>query len=175
MLRSHWVITNRHVVENDVTGELREPISVSFADRPRMSATLAHVHPTIDVAVIRIQFRCRCCPLLAASDEETPLSASLWFGFCPSRSDLSAGRRTGVVRAVRNPTFEDRERDDGVDRVLRFEAPGWEPGNSGGAVFDGVGRVVAVVFAGVPDGVVQATGIHRVRSWLNLLPSWRSA
>jgi hypothetical protein len=83
-----------------------------------------------------------------------------YWGYAPSMSDKVT--HNYIVAVVEVPTYEcepARERDDGVEFVLRFESGVSEGGHSGGPVLATGGGVLAVITEG-HVGWVRATEIR---------------
>ncbi|MCW3063375.1 MAG: MarP family serine protease [Solirubrobacterales bacterium] len=150
------VVTNAHVVagESDTSIEIR-------GLAPDLRARVVLFDPHNDVAVLRVDgVSVRSLPV--ASNPRTGTSAAI-LGF-PENGPYS-------VRAARIGTEQDVISDDAYGRgpirrkILPFRGV-VKPGNSGGPLVDGQGRVVGTVFAStrgaagngglaVPDDVVQ--------------------
>lgn len=160
------VVTNAHVIagEDDTTVQLR-------GDGPKFDAQVVFLDGTNDIAILRAAnlTGARALPLA----EESPSGrAAAVLGFPRNGPyDVRAARlaRTATVRT------DDAYGNGPVERSITTFRGLVRPGNSGGPVVDGRGRVVATVFAtagssetvrtgyGVPNQVVRDALAGRLR------------
>lgn len=140
------IVTNNHVVEG--TSELR----VVFADGSRMPAALVATDPTADLAVIRVERD----QLPAAEFRvdlprvgELAIAVGNPLGF---ENSATAGIVSGLHRGIPGAA----QTAPALVDLLQTDAA-ISPGNSGGALVDGDGRVIGVNVAYIPpsEGAVS--------------------
>jgi S1-C subfamily serine protease len=137
-IQTHWVVTARHVVIQD--GIPRRSLELFFSSKKNVPAKVLYAHPTLDLAVL--EFRGGPC--------DAPLFPS-HHQFSGSKGLITAGyaRTKGLVIEVnRIDSFDTERRDrvDGSEELIVFDAPFADGGHSGGPVFgEGAGVVGAVI------------------------------
>ncbi len=148
------VVTNAHVVAGE-----RDTRVLLGGREPGRAAQAVHFDPRNDLAILRVD-GLSAQPLGLAQDPGSGVSAAI-LGFPLNGSfDLRAGR-LGTTRRVRSSDAYGR---GPVVRTMTALRGLVRPGNSGGPMVDGAGRVVTTVFAattrgprggyGVPNSVV---------------------
>ena len=167
-LRPHYFVTAKHLVVDSKTGTSRDNLVLMqrAPDYPRVS--VEYLHPTIDLAVLRVDRPACSIPLYPSHESLTGHRGLRYWGYAPTKRDPNTHVYPVVV--VDLPAYEmetPRERDDGLEHLLRFETPMSEPGHSGGPVLGLGGGVVAVITEGNP-GWVRATGIGTLMSLVEM-------
>jgi hypothetical protein len=118
------------------------------------------LHPTLDLAVLEIDRPACDVPLFPSHERFTGQHGLRYWGYSPGRSNPAALTYVVVVIDIPSYTLEEpKERDDGVEHVLRFDSPSSEFGHSGGPVLGIGGGVIAVIVEG-HDGWVRATSVQ---------------
>ncbi|HUF09486.1 MAG TPA: serine protease [Rhodothermales bacterium] len=165
-LQRELFVTAKHVVvdrDNSVRANL-----VLMQNGPSYpKAEVAFVHPSLDLAVLRIDTPGCTVPLYPSDQRLNGKHGLRYWGYAPTRSDKVSNRY--VVNVVEINAYEcepARERDDGVEWLLRFNSDWGEGGHSGGPVLSVGGGVVAVITEG-HEGWLRATEIR------GLLPAMR--
>jgi S1-C subfamily serine protease len=149
------VVTNAHVV----AGEHDTHVLLGGRE-PELPAQAVHFDPRNDIAILRVD-GLHAAPLPIAQDPRSGTSAAI-LGFpLNGPFDVRAGR-LGETRRV---TSSDAYGRGPVERAMTALRGLVRPGNSGGPMVDGDGRVVTTVFAattrgprggyGVPNQVVR--------------------
>jgi Trypsin-like peptidase domain/Colicin V production protein len=152
------VVTNAHVVagQDDTTVQLQ-------GQGPRLSGQAVWFDPRNDVAVLRVQ-GLGGSPALALNEGARPGTSAAVLGFPGNGSYDVRPARVGVTA---NTLTDDAYGRGPIRRKITALRGLVRPGNSGGPVVDGSGRVVTTVFAatvsdavnsgfGVPDSIVRA-------------------
>jgi serine protease DegQ len=142
------VVTNNHVVEGN------ERVQVALADGDRVDAEVLATDPRSDLAVLRTQRR--NLPAAGFADRlpavgELAIAMGNPLGF---ENSVTAGIVSGLGRAIpgsaaQNPALIDLIQTDAAI----------SPGNSGGALLDGEGRVIGVNVAYIPPNTAGAVAI----------------
>ncbi len=140
-----WVVTNRHVVE-DSAGTRASRLGLVFnGSRQNFRATLVAVHPTLDLALLRVNVA-HGIPVVQALGVTAPAAGepAVLLGF-PLGLDLPMGGDWKVEGVSASATLAT------VSRVLpdlvQLDGYGAQ-GASGSPVFDRQGRVAGVLFGG---------------------------
>ena len=152
-----YILTNNHVMDGT------EACGVRFSgSRSGVRATLVDTDPNKDISIIKIS-RSGLSPLPLSS--ELPVSGkTVWALGYPGNADIVGASLTPTAtngpfqRAFRGPMGR------ATADLVQHGAP-VNPGNSGGPLFDGCGRVIGIntfiPLASVSrDGVASATGIY---------------
>ncbi len=167
-----YVVTNRHVVVDSLTGAAADKIGIVFqGSNQNFRAEIARIHPAADLALLRVNVRG-----LSAVRGLAPLNrqpavgepvATLGF---PLGLDLAAGeewRRLGVAATLTLGTLSRV-----VPGLLQLDSYG-APGSSGSPVFDREGQVLGVLYGGQPGSqgrIVYAVPARFVHELLADLP-----
>ena len=151
-LQRHFFVSAKHVVEHRDTGAARRNLVLVQNGPHYPKAEVVFRHPTLDLAVLTID-QPGCKTPLYPSDQHLATKGGLrYWGYAPS---LSYPDRNFYGVLVGGPTeYVDepaRHRDDGTERLLRFEGARYEPGHSGGPVIGTWGGVVGVIIEGDND------------------------
>jgi hypothetical protein len=167
-LQQRFFVTAKHVVVDDHTGETR-PNLVLMQNAPNYPrAKPIFLHPSLDLAVLEVN-NPQCTVPLYPSDQRIVGHHGLrYWGYAPTKSDKK--NHNYVVAVVDIPTYEcepPRERDDGIEWILRFDSDLSEGGHSGGPVLGAGGGVVAVMIEG-HTGWLRATEIRALLSYATL-------
>ena len=161
-----FVLTNAHVV-----GDGRPPrVRASFTDGRELAATVVGTDPLSDLALLRTDVTSPGGRSLRRPEGETLISAELGDAATLRVGQLVvaignphgfAGSVTaGVVSALgRSLPVRDGEAQRVIDDVIQTDAA-LNPGNSGGALVDGRGRVVGVNTAVAGVGLGLAVPIN---------------
>ena len=165
-IKPEWIVTTKHaVIDLDLP---REELWLLPRHGAPLTGSIVFVHPTHDLAVLRIEGPSPCdVPLFPSFEEYTGLKGLLACGYAPSLSSVEESRYTLHLNHVPSYEREKRIRDTGEEALITFDAPWMEGGHSGGPVFGEGGGVVAVLIEKVQnnDGLVSA----RATSILHLL------
>lgn len=158
------VVTNAHVVAGE------EDTAVSFDDdEARVDATPVHYDPVNDLAVLRVGGLAG--ESLPIADDPEPGTAGAVLGYPENGPFTIAPARVGATATV---ISEDSYGRGPIQRTLTSLRGQVRPGNSGGPLVDGAGRVMTTVFAattdgkpggyGVPNGIVSQALLDAARS-----------
>lgn len=160
------VVTNAHVIagQEDTTVQVR-------GNGPKFSATPVFFDEKNDVAVLRVDNLQGAASLPLADDPEPGTNAAV-LGF-PRNGPYDV--RAARLAPTRSVLTQDAYGQGPVRRSITPFRALVRPGNSGGPVVDGAGRVVATVFAttratgvrtgyGVPNRIVARALAGRLRS-----------
>jgi Trypsin-like peptidase domain len=167
-LRPSYFVTAKHVVVDSKTGAARDNLVLMQRgpDYPRVS--IAYLHPSIDLAVLHVDRPVCSIPLYPSHERLTGHRGLRYWGYAPSKKDPSTNIFPVLVVDLPAYTLEEpRERDDGLEYLLRFDSPVSEPGHSGGPVLGLGGGVVAVITEG-NEGWVRATGIETLMALVEM-------
>ena len=159
-LQPHFFVTAKHVVMEKDTGSVLGNMVLMQNGPNYPKASVEYLHPTLDVAVLRIDHPGCAVPLFPSDQRIIGKHGLRYWGYAPSKSDKINHRY--LVAVVDIPEYEceePRERHDGVEWVLRFSSDLSEPGHSGGPVLAAGGGVVALITQG-HDGWCRATEIR---------------
>jgi serine protease DegQ len=142
------VVTNNHVVEGN------ERVQVALADGDRVDAEVLATDPRSDLAVLRTQRR--NLPAAGFADRlpavgELAIAMGNPLGF---ENSVTAGIVSGLGRAIPGSTAENPALIDLIQTDAAIS-----PGNSGGALLDGEGRVIGVNVAYIPPNTAGAVAI----------------
>jgi len=164
-----YILTNNHVVSR------AQIITVTFANKKQVIATVAGTDPSNDLAVLKVNASYLILHPLPLGDSQTVsvgqsvVALGAPFGLTQS---LTAGVISSAGRTITAP--------DGfpIVNVLQTDAP-INPGNSGGPLIDGYGRVIGITSqiesgSGSSSGVGFAIPINTVKPLLPQLMSGKS-
>lgn len=152
---SDLVVTNAHVIAG------QEDTAVITREGSQLDATPVFYRPTDDIAVLRVD-GLESAPLEVAPRPRSGTTGAI-LGY-PGEGDFSAApARLGSTGTVRS---QDSYGRGPIERKMTSFRGEVIPGNSGGPVVDGDGRVMTTVFAsavgsdpeeglGVPNGIVR--------------------
>jgi len=159
------VVTNAHVVagQQDTTVQVR-------GEDPRLDATPVFFDDRNDVAILRVD-NLQGVPALALADDPESGTAAAVLGF-PRNGPYDV--RAARLAATRTLLTQDAYGQGPVRRSITAFRALVRPGNSGGPVVDGQGRVLSTVFAttsaqgartgyGVPNRIVADALASRLR------------
>jgi S1-C subfamily serine protease len=140
--RGDLVVTNAHVIagEDDTTVQVR-------GTGPRLGATAVAFDPGNDIAVLRVEGL--GAPALALADDPAAGTPAAILGFPRNGPFVVRPGRVGQTRTV---VSQDAYGRGPVQRLMTSFRGRVEPGNSGGPMVDGQGRVVTTVFAASTGG-----------------------
>jgi hypothetical protein len=167
-LQPHFFVTAKHVVVDESTGVARPNLVLmqSGPDYPKL--TVKFLHPTLDVAVLLVDHPACTTPLYPSDQRIAGHQGLRYWGYAPNLSNKQNHRY--IVAVVEIPTYESelpRERDDGIEWVIRFKSHAWEQGNSGGPVLGLGGGVVAIITQGYDDWI-SATEIRALLPFMTM-------
>ena len=142
------VVTNYHVVEGN------ERVQVALADGDRVDAEVLATDPRSDLAVLRTERR--NLPAAGFADRlpavgELAIAMGNPLGF---ENSVTAGIVSGLGRAIPGSAAENPALIDLIQTDAAIS-----PGNSGGALLDGEGRVIGVNVAYIPPNTAGAVAI----------------
>lgn len=169
-IKPDWVVTARHaVVEMDIP---RQSLALQSRRHGLLRASVLFLHPTHDLAVLRIEESSPCdVPLFPSHEAYTGTSGLVGCGWAPSWSDREGYDNTLVAHRIDGYEREVRRRDSGDESLILFDAPWMEGGYSGGPIFGEGGGVVAVLIQLVrsADGMTRgrATNIVHLLRFLS--------
>ena len=165
-IRPEWVVTAKHaVLDMDIP---RRNLSLLSRRNGRLRVSVLFLHPSHDLAVLRIDGQSPCdVPLFPGFESYTGRNGLICCGYAPSLSDREGRRYTLHLNRITSYECEKRTRHTGEEALIVFDAPWMEGGHSGGPVLGEGGGVAAVMIELVrsDDGVVRA----RATSILHLL------
>jgi hypothetical protein len=141
------VVTNAHVIagQDDTTVEL-------MGRAPRLSAQAVRFDPRNDVAVLRVPGLAGASALGLNESAPTGTSAAV-LGFPRDGPyDVRPARLGGTATVITDDAYGRGPISRRITAIRGFV----RPGNSGGPVVDGGGRVVATVFAATVAGAVRS-------------------
>jgi hypothetical protein len=167
-LQRHYFVTAKHVVERRETGAPRSNLVLMQNGPDYPKAEVVFRHPSIDLAVLRID-KPGCKTPLYPSDQHLAATGGLrYWGYAPSLSHPDRGFYAVLVGGPAEYVDEPpRERVDGMERLLRFEGLPYESGCSGGPVIGTWGVVVGVIIEGDKEkGWFRATEISALLPYL---------
>lgn len=167
-LRPGYFVTAKHVVVDAQTGIARDNLVLMQRgpDYPRVS--VAYVHPSIDLAVLRVERPACTIPLYPSHERLSGHRGLRYWGYAPTKREPTTNVYPVLVVDLPSYTLEEpRERDDGLEQLLRFDSPVSEPGHSGGPVLGLGGGVVAVITEG-HEGWARATGIETLMTLVEM-------
>ena len=127
---SGYVITNYHVVENSVS------IIVVDSNDKDYSATLVNYDKELDVALLYVEGGL-FTPVTIGDSDSVELGETVVAIGCPYGEGFMFSPSNGIISGV------DRQLS-GSSGMLQTNAP-LNPGNSGGPLFDSMGRVIGIV------------------------------
>jgi hypothetical protein len=132
-----WFLTNAHVAQ----GELTLVLNPSLRTEKSYSARVVRSDPELDLALLRVE-GVKDLPALALGSDEglEELADVVAFGFPFGTSLRAVSVNPGSITALRHK--DGRLHRIQLDVVLN-------PGNSGGPVLDGAGKVIGVVESGI--------------------------
>ena len=127
---SGYILTNYHVVENAVA------LAVVTSDNKDYSATLINYNEELDVALLYVEGR-HFTPVSLGNSDAVELGEEVVAIGCPYGDGFMFSPSNGIISGV------DRMLS-GSSGMLQTNAP-LNPGNSGGPLFDSMGRVIGIV------------------------------
>jgi|SRR6266542_4677957 len=172
-LRPCYFVTAKHVVVDADTGLPRENLVLMQRGPDYPKATVSLLHPNLDLAVLNVD-RPDCeIPLFPSHERFAGQHGLKYWGYSPKLSEPASLKYTVVVMDVPHYTLDEpKQRDDGVEQVLRFDSPWSEGGHSGGPVLGLGGGVIAVIVEG-HEGWLRATSSHALLRFFTLEASER--
>ena len=133
------IVTNAHVVEGS------DELAVAFADGTRVDAELVAATPLLDLAVLRVD---RDGLPAATFSEELPRVGELAIAM-GSPLGLEQTVTAGIVSALNRGIPGSARSTQALVDLIQTDAA-ISPGNSGGALVDGAGRVIGINVAYLP-------------------------
>jgi hypothetical protein len=134
---SGWFLTNAHVAQ----GELTLVLNPSLKTEKSYSARVVRSDPDLDLALLRVE-GVKGLPALALGSDEglEELAEVVAFGFPFGTALRAVSVNSGSITSLRH-------KDGRLDRIQLDVV--LNPGNSGGPVLDGAGKVIGVVESGI--------------------------
>jgi S1-C subfamily serine protease len=157
-IQTYWAVTARHVVIQD--GVPRRKLELSFLSKSNVPANVLFAHPTLDLAVLEFADGPCDSPLFPSHHQFSGSNGLITVGYAPSKGLVFETNR------IDSFTTERRDRVDGSEELIVFDAPFAEGGNSGGPVF---GEGAGVVGAVIQDFLVDSNRKSRATSLRPLL------
>lgn len=157
-----YVLTNYHVVSSEVdpTYEGYSRLYVRLPGKPdqRIKAEVVGYDRIFDVALLKVPIEPEFTFSFTQIRELAPGERILTIG---SPGGLQSSISSGIISATDRRFLQ-------IGEVLQVDLP-VNPGNSGGPIFDGRGRLVGIVFAGIEqfEGVNFAIPSYWVRPLLS--------
>lgn len=148
-LQKKWFVTAKHVVVKD--GAARQNLQLIFLNGTRRNCYVSHTHLTLDLALL-IQIDETVCerPLMPGHHDLTNKEGLYCLGYKPS---ISIGTGFSKIEVNHIPQYEIEERErDKIEKLLHFEAPFSEGGNSGGPILGSGGAVIGVIIENYQNG-----------------------
>jgi S1-C subfamily serine protease len=136
------VVTNAHVVagESDTSVQVR-------GQGPTLAADAVAFAPRDDIAILRVDGL--SAPVLTMATDPGPGTSGAILGF-PLDGPFDV--RPGRLGVTRNVVTQDAYGNGPVQRRISSLRGAVRPGNSGGPMVDGSGRVIATIFAATTSG-----------------------
>lgn len=132
-----YLVTNRHVVENDSFD-----YTVVTADNSRYAATVVAKDPIFDVAIMKVDIT--NAPYLEFGDSDKIRLGESVIAIGNALAEFSNSVTKGVVSGLsRSIVAQGRAGQEFLENVIQTDA-GINPGNSGGPLLDLNGKVVGV-------------------------------
>lgn len=139
-----YLLTNHHVIASEVepNASLTSKLSLRLpgSKGERLPAKVIGWDKDLDIALLKAEYRPPYVFRWSTDEQPGPGQRLQALG---SPGGLEATLTEGVVSAVNRPLLP-------IGNVLQIDAA-VNPGNSGGPLVDGQGRVVGIVFAGIRD------------------------
>lgn len=158
-LQSKFFITAKSVVVNCDTGEAQRNLLLIQQGSAQSRATVAFLHPSLDLAVLEID-RPGCSVPLYPSDQCIRRRNVLeYFGYVPNAADRQ--NCNPMIGRVRFADYHAKQVDGGsgsVEWILRSSVDLSGRGHCGGPMLSVTGGVVAVMTEG-HDGWARATAV----------------
>jgi len=146
-----YIITNAHVVTQN--GKLADTVDVTFSTGETVSATIVATDTFTDIAVIKVDRTELTAATFATADPPTIGEYAIAIG---SPLDYSNSVTLGIVSGL-GRSIENSGSTALVDLIQTDAAI--SPGNSGGALVDGEGRVIGINVAYMPPSTSGAENI----------------
>lgn len=158
-IKPEWVVTAKHAVVE--MGATRTSLVLFSRGHGMLRASVAFLHPTHDLAVLRIEGQSPCdVPLFPGYEGYAGQNWLVACGFAPSLGGGENPNHTILLSKVASYEREERTRNSGDESLIVFDLPGMEGGHSGGPVFGEGGVVVAVLI----ELIRSDTGPPRARA-----------
>jgi hypothetical protein len=154
--RDGWFLTNAHVAQGEITLVLNPSLKTEKAYKARVVRS----DKGLDLALLRVE-GARDLPALSLGSDEglEELMDVVAFGF-PQAENPAPGRGGHPAISINAGSITALPRQEGRLREIQFDAE-MNPGNSGGPVLDGRGKVIGVVRSGLVARGLGRMGINQ--------------
>ena len=184
-IRQNWFVTAKHVVIEH--GAPRRDLAIQVLGNKSLVRAI-YPHPSRDIALLVLDEGLCSVPFMPAADVLGQRRLLLSLGYSPRIPDDVEPLRFRIPKPDDRPegpefpiythivdayAVETRERNDGTEHLMVFDAPNSLGGNSGGPVINETGGVVAVMTEQHPNGetiLVKATSVIPMLGLLRLPP-----
>jgi len=144
-IKNNTIVTAKHVVVDDVNGDIRANLVAQFYGGVTLPLTLWATHRRNDIAILKTEGECPCTrPLMPSHESIVGVKGMFYAGYSPSKS--ADGIPTINISSIHNYNTHQVERADEKDEIiLEFPANYIEPGFSGGPILAEGGSVVGII------------------------------
>jgi hypothetical protein len=153
---SGHIVTNRHVVEprnSPPISEIHVLLKSGTADQKRVKATKIHVDSKYDLALLKIEVE-GLTPLVLGDPKELSETVTLWaFGY-PFGNLFRDADKGPEVSVNRGNVTSLRKNKDGSLEAIQIDTQ-VNPGNSGGPLVAGDGRVFGIITSAIVDSSLR--------------------
>ena len=142
-LEPHWIVTARHVVRDQGVGD---PVALMFGGGMRSSASIATLHPHVDLAVLHVTGDARgVVPLRPPAEHLDVAEPAFCLASDARGSPDEVARNPALLLEVRGFERTRRHRDGREEDLFIFPAPSAGSPRSGGPLLAADGTVVGVI------------------------------
>jgi hypothetical protein len=160
-LQTRWAVTAKHVIVD--RGVRRRNLELVFLSKANVLARVLFVHPILDIAVLEVDDAPCLAPLMPSNVEFSSSKGFITLGYKPSLG-LSVH-----VNSVAHFVRDVRDRVEGAEEVIYFDAPFAEGGHSGGPVLGECGGVVGIIIEDTEAGASRRACATSVKPLLREL------
>ena len=154
-LKSSWFVTAKHVLEKS-PGVVRDNLLLSLHQED-LEIDKLYLHRYRDLALIELGAAACDDPFYPSNFDLEGEKRLLKFGYSPAAT-ADSDMHVLDGRYIDDFEIQERERDDGKEKIFVFKDEHAEGGNSGGPVLSMSGGIVAVIIDGYTNNsVIHAT------------------